>query len=404
MTLRTVEGSLGLHGAVTWGVDDMLRMLQVEPTIANVTQPDDLRRLLAKAQRVLAPHRQRTRDSISHSVRKPKRLRELIRIARKRIDSSGTPPAPTSSKDSLEGFVRRVRLRLPEWIKLAHDDEVKPLLDNTAQYTHADFISALMRAQNRHLAPERHRERHSWSAGLAPCKGTNGVLYHLREAMRYPPIHSMPVMPPPAPEPVLEEPETTSPQPVDVASSGTIAAMQTFATTLSAAFGSLLRAHATDMMGQLGGALSQQAQDIGSKVTQSLQEHIQQTVHHMLEQELGPLSKDQEAKPTAPMPQAEPSKTPQRRIPVDVVGFSGAPIQQVRSAFNGEVDLRFISPEHAKSVGQQFRQNVVVVGKFISHSAKNRMRRQAQRFIPVEGGAAAVVDAIKRIQRDAHHH
>ena len=391
---RHLEGSFSANGGVTWGIADMVSLLQAQPAIATTTEPRALCALILKAQEALPSHRRRTRDSISHMIRKLDRLQTLITAAKKEASVPKTPPAPKPPR--AQRTIQRIRLRLGDWIKLAHDDEVKPFLDSKAVFKYADLRDVLMRAQVRQLEPERQRSARAWTVALAPSKGPHSALVLLRDAMRYPPIHQQPVLPPaPVEEPVQEEPEV----PVAESPSTLTAAVQTFTATMTAAFGELLKAHATDITHQLDACFAQQSERIGRMITQDLQTTMHGFVHGLLEQELGPV-----AAPPAPSPATPIDLESKKRLPIDVVGFTGAPIQEIRNAFNGEVDLRFISPEHAKSAGQQFRSNVIGVVKFISHSAEERMRKQATNYIAVDGAAATVIKAIRRLQQQVIHH
>ena len=165
-------------------------------------------------------------------------------------------------------------------------------------------------------------------------------------------------------------------------------AARAFGETMMGALDTLLGAHAALIMGEV----RQRLDRIGNDVALNLQSSIAQMVHSALEKELGPV-----AAPDAPVMAAPPEPAPKRLV-VDVIGLTGHAAAEVRSAFNGNTDIRVIDQSKIESWSPR-TPNTILVTKFTGHAAEFKLKRAGLKPIRVNGAAGSVIEAIKALHQ-----
>ena len=230
----------------------------------------------------------------------------------------------------------------------------------------------------------------------------------------------------PAPQnsslPAQEPPKETQRPPARALSTH---AAQAFAETMMGALDSLLASHTDTVLREVHSKLDESIRTTGQQIATEIAARIEMgmraTVHRIVEAELGgpvspPAAGDMPAAPAstsidagdvghAYMPadehrhdaQAAPPK--KHQLKVDVVGLVGTNITEVRSAFNGDTDLRFIDPDHLNAWAPHKGRHVVCAVKWIPHKAKHKLRAVGMQPINVHGSVGTVIHAIEELHR-----
>lgn len=265
------------------------------------------------------------------------------------------------------------------------------------------LVDLMFQVQSKVLDPTRHRHRHSIYATL-----------HARREYFEEAVRNIWTLPPEEPEPApMPEPAQAPPEPAEPpqapppASAAPIPpvnrqqrlseAAKVFGETVMGALDVLLATHASLLMQEVHARL----ETLADEVTSKLGGNIRSLVHTTIERELGPVP-DDPARPNwapAPAPAAPSVEPTPRKLPIDVVGLTGHPIEEVRRAFNGDCDIRFIDPEHVG--GWTPRTHSILAVRFISHKAEDKCNKHGVKPIRVNGAGLSVIHAIRALRREA---
>lgn len=207
------------------------------------------------------------------------------------------------------------------------------------------------------------------------------------------PAHVTVVAKPPAAAPVAPSPHMDGPA-------------RAFAADLTAAIDRLLSSHGAHVLSALDRRLAEVVGDMGNTIAEQIKRGLQKTVIDTMAQELGgPLSPKPE-----PLPDAANDPAPQALAPapallhqglclkVDVVGLLGSQAAEVRRAFNGTTDLRFIEAEHVSGWTPRTGAEVILT-KFTGPIAEHRARKAHVKPLRIKGGAPAIVHAIEALHQ-----
>lgn len=205
-------------------------------------------------------------------------------------------------------------------------------------------------------------------------------------------------------------------------------AARAFAETMVGALDSLLADHTDTVLREVHSKLDESirttAQQIAAEIAARIEMGMRATVHRIVEAELGgpvspPTAGDLPAEPAsssinagdighAQTPVDEPrhngndeqADRPRKpQLKVDVVGLVGNNITEVRSAFNGDTDLRFIDPDHLNAWAPHKGRHVVCAVRWIPHKAKHKLRAVGMQPINVHGSVGTVIHAIEELHR-----
>jgi hypothetical protein len=248
-------------------------------------------------------------------------------------------------------------------------------------------------------------------------------------------INTIPFNPPVAQETTADEPETTdersdgevlqaaaetqapeasealaAPTPSPTPQRTLSEAAKAFGDTVMLALDQLLATHSDLLLSKVDARISTMSQDMGMQIAAMIERGMRQTVHQLVEAELGPVNTPQAApSPSstgeAPAPvasvqaQHEPEAERARMLKVDVVGLVGLNITKVRESFNGTTDLRFIDPDQLNAWAPHKGRHVVCATKWIPHKAKFKLKAVGMQPINVSGGVGTVIHAIEELHR-----
>jgi hypothetical protein len=307
----------------------------------------------------------------------------------------------------------------------------------------------IIEAQELVIEPERRRP--ITSIQVAAVNGANSKnermiaegranVWLLTDAPSPTPIADAPVKAAPAAqaEPIDEAPPTaesasteTSPRAQEAqrrpARAASTHAAQAFAETMMSALDSLLASHTDTVLREVHSKLDESirttGQQIAAQIAAQIEMGMRATVHRIVEAELGgpvspPGAGDMPAAPASTSVDAgdtEHAQTPvdehrhnghgvldapaKRPLKVDVVGLVGNNITEVRSAFNGNTDLRFVDPDHLNAWAPHKGRHVVCAVKWIPHKARQKLRSVGMQMITVHGSVGTVIHAIEELHR-----
>jgi hypothetical protein len=156
----------------------------------------------------------------------------------------------------------------------------------------------------------------------------------------------------------------------------------------------LLHAMTHEMMSELELRVSQMSERLMQRTVETLSQGIGPLVHSALERELGsgisaPAADD------VPMTLPDGAALP-KALQLDVVGLIGHQVSEVKAQLNGyAAGMRFIDADRVDSWTP--RQTVILNTKFISHNAEGKCRKAGVKPIRVQGGAGAILNAIRTL-------
>jgi hypothetical protein len=192
-------------------------------------------------------------------------------------------------------------------------------------------------------------------------------------------------------------------------------AARAFGEVVMGALDNLLAVHTETLMrevyARMSAAMSAQAEatsrQIAEQTAAMVERGMRETVHRIVEAELGgpvappPVTTETPAQQqaAAPAPTPEPETPRSKVLRVDVVGLVGNNISEVRSAFNGNTDLRFIDPDQLNGWAPHKGRHVVCATKWIPHKSKDKLRAAGVRPINVTGSVGTVIHAIEELHR-----
>jgi hypothetical protein len=235
-------------------------------------------------------------------------------------------------------------------------------------------------------------------------------------------IKDEPAAPPPRaepePEPQAQETAQESAAPVLATTppaperSRLSEAARVFGDTVMSALDVLLRVHTEELLRGVEARVATVAQEIGLSVAAQIERGMRDTVHKIVELELGgPVASPTPTGETPPpvlggktaFEFIDPALVEPKpaRLRVDVVGLVGNNIDEVRRAFNGTTDLRFIDPDQLNAWAPHRGRHVVCAVKWIPHKAKSKLRSVGMKPINVTGSVGTVIHAIEELHRSA---
>jgi hypothetical protein len=189
-------------------------------------------------------------------------------------------------------------------------------------------------------------------------------------------------------------------------------AAKAFADTVMVALDQLLHTHSELLLSKVDTRISTMSQDMGMQIAAMIERGMRQTVHQLVEAELGPVNTPQAApspsstgEAPAPVASVQAQHEPEadteraRMLKVDVVGLVGVSITKVRESFNGTTDLRFIDPDQLNAWAPHKGRHVVCATKWIPHKAKYKLKAVGMQPINVSGGVGTVIHAIEELHR-----
>lgn len=190
-----------------------------------------------------------------------------------------------------------------------------------------------------------------------------------------------------APEPVSAP--TPPPQPHAPVSEPIRAFGEVFAQGMS----DLIQGMTRQLMSELEARIGAASERLMQSAIDTMARGVTTMVHSALERELGgPVETEQPAQSFAlPEGAALPAT-----LQLDVVGLIGSQITEVKSQLNGHSrGIRFIDADQLNAWTP--RGLAIINTKFISHSVEGKCRKAGVKPIRVQGGAGAIVNAIKEL-------
>lgn len=404
-------------------------MIAHSPELA--TTGDDKRRmtLLMEAQQVLPEERQRPRGTLwTCTVYKPEFTKNAMAKALAQAAKLPQTPTPSTLPDADKTAPGKSRVsandeRPPvhwsqeEYIRLAHDDEVRPLLDKGRRPSTTALLEAVIHAQARMFPSSRWRPR----AALAQSayRKTSSLLDKLREAMRFPPIHvptpdlTVPDVAVQGTGVVLGRPNEFAGVPVEhLPASGPEPAKgigaSTLPQTLTNALDGLLQANTNMLLAFMDqmrhdvratlehvvdAAMKMQNEGIRANVRATIEELLgdRPTTHEPPKPDFRADMKSHET--AAAMAEAAVAKAKRR---VDVIGLLNGQAEIVRKACGTSFDLRFIGSNDVTRTGIT-APTAIVVTKFVGHDTHDRIRKFNAKMVYANGGPESVIKALQEL-------
>jgi hypothetical protein len=264
-------------------------------------------------------------------------------------------------------------------------------------------------AQAIELPPERHRGDGSIGAGMRQIR-LNLVRVHglceLLAAYPFDPNRRTYIAPseaePADPHNFAAEAEPAqeaaapipAPTPAPLPRSSLSDPIRAFGDAFAQSMHTLLHAMTHEMMSELELRVSQMSERLMQRTVETLSQGIGPLVHSALERELGsgisaPAADD------VPMTLPDGAALP-KALQLDVVGLIGHQVSEVKAQLNGyAAGMRFIDADRVDSWTP--RQTVILNTKFISHNAEGKCRKAGVKPIRVQGGAGAILNAIRTL-------
>lgn len=378
---------------------------------------------LAKASAMSAAERQahieamqtELRDTLQAKITPPPPKAKLTRVADAVRPLKGTgPDGPTREmKTNKRGFLQpmhSVRWKDPELARVA-----RRVAYYQRELQDTRVLSRLIKvAQDIELPPDRRRSPAAIDSGLARMRKElirGFTLAHtLLTDVPFDP--SLTAYPEPTPAPgavfefvdesklqeaaaapeVAQAPEPVSaPTPPPQARAPVTEPIRAFGEVFAQGMSDLIQNMTRQMMSELELRLSAMSERLMQNAIDTMARGVTTMVHSALERELGgpvdsaPQSFDLPRGATLP-----------DALQLDVVGLIGHQITEVRKQLNGYADsMRFIDADQVGSWTP--RKTVVINTKFISHAVEGKCRSKGVKPIRVQGGASAMVNAIKEL-------
>lgn len=398
-----------------WRDEHMTALLNQSPEIGFVTEPSALTDLILKAQRKALPkNMRRKRQQIMHSLgTPPSRPVSPLRTQIARIVET-MPVLPATATTEPEVPKALIRWRLVEWTRLAHDEEVKRLLAQHGEPDNVALLDATLRAMRRQLPTERQRERSAIQTSMYPKTGTNkkGLVGLLREGIKYQPkepivsMHDTVHMPLPTTEHAHEINEEiaqlvqsrtalqeqaaalSAPAPLAAANGPTNGLGGALAGLIDMAIGKLRIGIMESVNAGIDRAMTQALTD----ATEQLRTSNVQTITQLLG---GDISSTVGNDLDEVVPKATDPKV--RGPRVDVVGLLNGQIEVVKKAVGESFDLRFLSSDDVERLPVT-APCAIMMTKFVSHSAQERIKKQGKQVIYANGGVDSLLKELSAMK------
>jgi hypothetical protein len=375
------------------------------------------------AQRAVLPkHRRRDEESVQHSLAPSgagaKYLEEARKLLPEPLPEAPKPerrkPAPRVKLDAGRNYARQPgsvirwtameKARVARWIKQQRD----------AGDTRA-LSRLIIEAQEVVLDVDRRRPIASIQAGGAAGSedrdGLNGRMYQegltkLWLLPAEPEVQAPTEETPATPETFQEAAQAeAAPTASPVRREGLSEAARAFGETVMDALDKLLAVHTDTLLTAVYAKLSAAAADTSAQIAAQIERGLRDTVHKIIEVELGPVGPSTAGEAPAPDPSlvqapAPEEESPVKRLKVDVVGLhTGSMEQEVRQAINGHADLRFIPPEARGGFAPHKGRHCIVVTQRIPHALKHKIKAAGIEPIYVKSTPGHVIHAIEELHR-----
>jgi hypothetical protein len=446
---------MGKHSAVTnaqgervryWTNDDYLRLsCAMLPLLDKGMKPQDA---LAIAQRLLPPEKQRPPDRLKRPLyadgyvagmkqakaMTPEARAQLVakmapetaaELAPPKVKASRPPklppPPPREMMTTKNGTRRPASLVMHTPLELA-------LIARRIAYFQIDMkdtrpLSRLFKvAQSIELPPERHRSAHSVDVGVKQIRiklvrvhsipGLLDAYPFDRERREYIPTADEPAEavehadprnfvadslirhtaqqdgpPQEAAAPVQ------APTPAPASRSSLSDPIRAFGDAFAQSMHTLLHAMTHEMMSELELRVGQMSERLMQRTVETISQGIGPLVHAALERELGGKVAAAPVEPELTLPTG--AALP-KSLQLDVVGLIGHQVTEVKQQLNGyAAGMRFIDADRVDSWTP--RQTVIMNTKFVSHNVEGKCRKAGVKPIRVQGGAGAILNAIRTI-------
>jgi hypothetical protein len=372
---------------------------------------------MEQAQRLLPPKRQRDPVSLPSNLVQPLYRSTLAKVRAMSPDDRATMTASVTAEQGgqaeaplsgpidspIDGRSKGVRWSARELALIA-----RRVAYLQRELQDKRVLSRLIKvAQDIELSPERRRSSASIDVAMAALRVELPKAYAqsrvlLADQPFDPRATEHTALPEPEPEPEPEQaPEApqapkpvSAPAPAAQAAQPPSDAVKAFGELFARGMSELVQSVAGQVLADLEGRVSAMSERLVRSAIEVLGAGVPGIVHQALEKELGATG----APPAAPLallalPQGAANPKP---VHLDVVGLIGHQIAEVKTQLNGHAaGIRFIDAEKVNSWTP--RAKVILNTKFISHSAERKCIKAGIKPVRVQGGASAIVAAVRAI-------
>ena len=386
------KGSNTHRKTVFWKHGEYIALLQAEPDILTVTNTRARTALLVNAQAGLPVERQRSKGALYNAcfVRSAHFLQGLADAASalglpgpvhepqrvyghaKKAAQAAPKPAPAPKEHA-----QRVTYTTSELRALAHDADIKRLLDKTYPLQKSELMQAVERAQRRHLRPERWRTR----KGLNNCVYRPGapLVTQLRGQLRFPLLELE----------VARALRGEAPTPPAVAVAAVPVALP--ATDGRGQVHQLLDAFLNVAETRVRALVSDLADELAKRQQAQFERQTAQLLVLLRTAQGAPSSLS--TLPALPELERDPDSTRPQLPRVDIVGLLNGQADIVKQRVGANFRLRFLQ---ANEIDRQpiVAPHVILLSKFIGHTASNRAKKAGAQVHYANGGAKSVIDQL----------
>jgi hypothetical protein len=403
---------------IRWRTGDYQTMLQKVPALARPPEHGPaFFKLLLRAQLALPPDRRRSEAALALDARPSRRAKLLDGFAKAlEMAAAAQPedlsaPNPTAFEAEAQTFLaeakpaKHIYYTLEEWRALAHHPLVKRLFTGKTDPNSASVSRSCERAQHDVLPLDRHRSPKTWTTA-AYKTGKNSVVTRLRDALRYPPLETSLLPPPPkeevsqpsasaaasVPSAEIQSPEVLVNNAVRSMADGLAISIQqmmaaTFTQAMTAALPAIIDACVQANQPIVRDALHGQATDITAQVRQAIFELLG-----------GPTHPKSERPNDANLQAADVPRTYKPRV--DVIGLLNGQANIVREHYGHYFSLNFIDAKHVGSRSIT-APDVVMVRKFVNHDAQGLIKKSGAALHYANGGVESVLKCLTVISKVA---
>ncbi len=173
-----------------------------------------------------------------------------------------------------------------------------------------------------------------------------------------------------------------------------------FGDTVMAAFDRLLTAHTESILREVYGKFSAMASTTSAQIAAQIEQGMRATVHRIVEAELGgPITTPSEAAALPGKPTELEEAAPRAQVlKLDVVGLKDGQVQQqVRAAFNGNTDLRFVDPDTKNGYAPHRGRHCIMLTQRVPHMLKHKIKAAGIEPIYVRPTAGHIIHAIEAL-------
>jgi hypothetical protein len=194
-------------------------------------------------------------------------------------------------------------------------------------------------------------------------------------------------------------------------------AAKVFGDTVMSALDVLLRVHTEELMRGVETRVAALSQDIGLSVAALIEQGMRNTVHKIVEAELGgpvapptptgeapaPVPQDKAPRVAFEFVETPPAPPPAEKLKVDVFAFPPqlSNMGNVRRSFNGSLDLMFINPDNADKYVPRDGGHVILLTERIPRAARNSIEKAGIDPLIVKATPGHVIHAIEELHRAA---